>query len=320
MPRAKKLNPGDLAVRFIGNLTLVGDYQGQPFNLRPWQKDRIIRPIFGTLRPDGRRQYRRVFIGLPRKQAKTTKIAGIAGYCLFGECQGKRGQQGYSASGDHKQASLIFNTLASMIRADAELDERCHIYDSYKKIIYEPLDNTFEALSSEASLKHGLSPSHVFFDEVHVFPNRDLHDVLTTGFGARREPLTIYITTAGWNRHSICYELWDYARKVRDGMVDDPTFLPILYEADPEDDWTDEAVWHKAMPALGDFCSLEFIRDECRRARKCPVTRTPSASSTSTSGPSRPAAGSRPSGGRRAAGWIRRDSTAASATGASTWA
>jgi phage terminase large subunit-like protein len=178
MPQ-RKVNPGDLAIRFMENLTLVGDFQGQKFDLRQWQKD-IVRPIFGTLRPDGRRQYRRVFIGLPRKQAKTTKVAGMAGFCLLGECQGKKGQQGYSASGDHKQAALIFKTLASMIRADPYLDERCHIYESYKRIVYEPLDNTFEALSSEASLKHGLSPSHVFFDEVHVFPNRELHDVLTT--------------------------------------------------------------------------------------------------------------------------------------------
>jgi phage terminase large subunit-like protein len=212
-----------------------------------------------------------VFVALPRKQAKTTLIAGEAGFCLLGECQGKQGQQIYSASGDHKQAALIFKTLATMIRADEYLAARCQIYETYKRIVFEPLNNTYEALSSEASLKHGLSPSHVIFDEVHVLPNRELHDVLTTGFGARREPLTIYITTAGWNRHTICYELWDYARKVRDGEVDDPTFLPILYEAGPDDDWTDEAVWHKAMPALDDFCSLEFIRDECRRAKEMPA-------------------------------------------------
>lgn len=263
------VNPGDRAIQFIENLTLVGDYHGQKFELRDWQKG-IVRPIFGTLLPDRRRQYRRVFIGLPRKQAKTTLIAGAAGYCLFGECQGKQGQQIYSASGDTKQAALIFKTLASMIRTDPQLDRMCKVYDSYKKIVFEPLDNSYEALSSEAGLKHGLSPSHVIFDEVHVLPNRDLHDVLTTGFGARREPLTIYITTAGWNRHTICYELWDYARKVRDGIVDDPTFLPILYEAAPDDDWTSEEVWHKVMPALGDFCSLEFIRDECRRAKEMP--------------------------------------------------
>lgn len=263
-------NPGDLAVRFIENLTLVGDYAGQKFLLRDWQRD-IVRSLFGTLLPDGRRQYRKSFLALPRKQAKTTLVAGIAGFCVTGEGCGKSGQQIYSASGDRSQASLIFNTLASMIRADRRLDSLFTIHDSYKRITFKPLGNTFEALSSEAGTKHGLSPSHVLFDEVHVLPNRELHDVLTTGFGARREPLTLYITTAGWDRHSICFEVWDYARKVRDGVVQDPTFLPILYEAAPEDDWEDEAVWHRTMPALGDFCSLEFIREEYREAKQIPA-------------------------------------------------
>jgi phage terminase large subunit-like protein len=264
------MSPADQAVRFIENLTLVGDYHGRSFRLRPWQSD-VVRKLFGTRLPDGRKQYRRVFVALPRKQAKTTLIAGIAGNLLCGEGVGKRGQQIYSASGDRAQAALIFKTLASMIRADKKLDRMCRIYDGYKRVVFEPLGNSYEALSSEAGLKHGLSPSAVLFDELHVLPNRELHDALVTGFGARMEPLTIYITTAGWDRASLCWELWDYARKVRDGVVDDPTFLPILYEAPPEADWTDERVWHAAMPALGDFCSLEFIRDECRRAKEMPA-------------------------------------------------
>ena len=114
------------------------------------------------------------------------------------------------------------------------------MYDGYKRIIYEPADSFYEALSSDAPRKHGLGPSVVLFDEVHVLPNRELHDVLTTGFGARLDPLTIYITTAGWDRTSICWELWDYARKVKDGVIDDPKFLPILYEAAQDADWTAE--------------------------------------------------------------------------------
>lgn len=270
MAKAKATSTESRVVRFIENLTLVGDYQGQKFRPRDWQKN-IVRPIFETRLPDGRRRYRKVFLALPRKQAKTTLTAGIAGYLVFGELQRKRGKRIYSASGDRAQASLIFNTLASMIRADDVLSSNARIYDSYKKIVVDGLDNSYEAVSSEAGLKHGLSPSEVLFDEVHVLPNRQLHDVLTTGFGARREPLAIYITTAGHDRTSICFELWEYARKVRDGIIDDPTFLPILYEADPDDDWTDEAVWRKCMPALGDFCELEFIRDECRRAQQLPA-------------------------------------------------
>ena len=106
---------------------------------------------------------------------------------------------------------------------------------------------------------------------LHVLPNRDLFKALTTAFAATIEPLTIMITTAGWDRTSLCYEQWKYARDVRDGLIQDPGFLPILYETGPEEDWRSQETWHRAMPAPGDFCSIEFIRDECKQAQQLPV-------------------------------------------------
>jgi phage terminase large subunit-like protein len=259
--------PDERAVRFIGNLTHTGDFSGEPFKLRPWQ-EKPVRQIFGTIRPDGLRQYRRVFMALPRKQGKTELAAAMLLYLLLG--QGKTGQSIYSASGDRAQAALIFRAAAQMIRNDKRLSQLCLVYDGYKRIEFQPAGNTYEALSSDAPLKHGLGPSAVLFDELHVLPNRELFRVLTTGFGARREPLTICITTAGWDRHSLCYEQWQYAERVRDGLIKDSTFLPVIWAAKPEDDWTAEKTWRKAMPALGDFCSLEFIEDECRRAKELP--------------------------------------------------
>jgi phage terminase large subunit-like protein len=263
-------DPGRRAVQFLESLTLVGDFAGQPLRLRPWQRA-IVEPLFGTLRKDGRRQYKRCFVALPRKQAKTTLAAGILGYMLFGEGIRKRSQRLYSASGDREQAALTFRTLAEMIRADEYLDAHAHIYDSYKEIEIPSLNNTYEALSRESRLKHGLSPSAVVFDEVHVLPDRDLHDVLTTGFGTRKEPLVIYITTAGWDRLSICWELWEYARGVRDGLVADATFLPIIYEIADGEGWDDERTWRRVMPALGDFCSIDEVREDLARAKQSPA-------------------------------------------------
>lgn len=228
-----------------------------------------MRRLFGTIRPDGKRQYRKMFLAIPRKQGKTELAAAIILYLLLGT--GKHGQQLYSASGTKEQAALTYMAASAMVRNDEKLDGVCHLYDSYKKITLERLGSYYESLSSDAPTQHGRGPSAVIFDELHVFPNRRLFTALTSGFGARQEPLTIMITTAGHDRHSLCYEQWQYARDVRDGKVIDPTFLPILYETDPEADWTDEAVWHKAMPGLGDFCSLEVIQDECRTAKNLPI-------------------------------------------------
>lgn len=263
---ASSVDPGERAVRFFSNLSNTGDYSGQPFRLRPWQAD-PIRKLFGTLRPDGTRQYRKTFWALPRKQGKTEIVAGGGLLLLMG--QGRRNQKVYTAAGDTKQAALIFGAAAEMIRNDPELSAATIVYDGYKRIDYPAGNSSLEVLSSVPKSKHGLGPTAVLIDEYHVV-DEELVNVLTTGFGARRDPLTWMITTAGWDRHSLCYDEWEYARKVAAGVVEDPTYLPVLYAAEPDDDWTDEAVWRKAMPALGDFCNLEFIREEFKKARERP--------------------------------------------------
>jgi phage terminase large subunit-like protein len=267
-PKSPSNDPGQQAVDFVNNLTHTGDFNGVPFALRPWQES-IVRRLFGTMREDGKRRYRKAFLAFPRKQGKTELAAAMILFLLLGT--GKRGQQLYSASGDRDQAALTYRAAAEMIRNDPELESVCLVYDGYKRIVCEPLGSFYQALSSDAPRKHGLRPSAVIFDELHVLPNRDLFNALTTAFGATLEPLTVMITTAGWDRTSLCYEQWKYAEGVRDGLIDDAGFLPVLHQAAPEDDWTSEDTWHKAMPGLGDFCQLDFIRDECKRAQELPA-------------------------------------------------
>jgi len=260
-----RLDPGDRAVRFINNLTLSDDFAGQPFRLRPWQA-RIPRTLFGTIRPDGLRQYRRCLLFLPRKQAKTQLSAAIATYGILGS--GREGQQVLLAASDREQASHLYRKSVQMIAADPWLDAQCRVYSSAKRIETKRTGNVLQVLSSDGRRLHGHNPSTVIIDEVHTQPNRELYDALTSAFGARRDPLTLLISTAGHRRDSLLHDEYEYACKVRDGLIDDPEYLPIIYEAGPDDDWTSESVWHKAMPALGDFANLDFIRSECRKARE----------------------------------------------------
>ena len=89
--------------------------------------------------------------------------------------------------------------------------------------------------------------------------------------GARRQPLMLAITTAGYDRQSVCYEVHDYALKVRDNIIEDPTFLPLIYAAPDDADWQDEDVWHAANPALGDFRKIDEMRAFAARAREVPA-------------------------------------------------
>tara|TARA_Y100000593_G_C4303352_1_gene334490 strand:- start:1455 stop:2516 length:1062 start_codon:yes stop_codon:yes gene_type:complete len=107
-------------------------------------------------------------------------------------------------------------------------------------------------------------------DELHVQKSRDLWDTLLTSTGARREPLCLAITTSGYDRQSICYEIYDYAKKVESGAIEDESFLPVIYEADPEDDITDEQVWKKANPNYGVSLRKEYMQRESQRATEVP--------------------------------------------------
>lgn len=256
------------AVRLINQLTHTkGPFAQQPFNLRPWQI-KIVQRLFKTRR-DGLRQYRTCLLMLPRKNGKTELAAALAIYFLLFD--GEIGAEVYSAAADKDQAALVFNVAAQMIRNDAELLAQCEIIDSQKRIVHRKSGSFYRAISAEAYSKHGFNASVVIYDELHAAPDRELWDVLSTSQGARSQPMLIAITTAGYDRHSILWELYAHAKKVLENPSIDPTFLPILFEAPIGANWTDEKVWRKANPALGDFRSLDEMRIAAARAKEIPA-------------------------------------------------
>lgn len=261
-------NPGsDRAVAVISRLTHTGDFAGKPFNLRPWQENDIVRPLFRT-KKDGLRQYRTCLLMMPRKQGKTELAAAIAIYSLIFDS--KQGEI-YLAAADRDQASKVFQAMVAMLRNDPELEAEIEIVESQKRIVHRKSGSFCRAISAEAYSKHGFNASVVIYDELHCAPNRELWDVLVTSQGGRLEPLMIAISTAGFDRHSILWELYSHAKRVKENPTLDPTFLPIIYEAPIDADWTDEKVWKKANPALGDFRSLEEMRIAAARAKEIPA-------------------------------------------------
>lgn len=264
----KKL--ADKALEFFHNelVFIEGEKAGKPFALELWQAA-IVANLFGWVKPDGTRRFREAFIAVPRKNGKSPLLAGIIDYMAF--CDGEPGAQIYSAAADREQASLIFRHAAGMIMRNENLQARSRIYRSYKAIEFPETDGIFKSLSADAETKHGLNSHAVAIDELHAQPNRDLVDVLTTSTGSRRQPLIVHITTAGYDRNSICFEKYDYACKVRDGIFEDNSFLPVIYEALETDQWDSEEVWHKANPNLGVSVSLDYLRRECQRAKDSPA-------------------------------------------------
>ena len=259
----------DVAVGFF-ETTLVhskGEWAGDPFVLQDWQKNDIVRPIFGWKREDGTRKYRIAYIEIPRKNGKSTMAAGFA-LCLLTN-DGEPGAEVYSAAADREQAAIVFEEAKAMVEASPELSEIC---DPFKRSIAVPSTrSSYRVLSRDAFTKHGLNAHGVVFDEVHAQPDRELWDVLKTSMGARRQPLMVAITTAGYDKDSLCAELHDYARKVLDGTIEDPSFFAYIAAADPEDDWQAESTWAKANPGIGVTVKLEYLREEAKRAAEMPA-------------------------------------------------
>lgn len=244
-----------------------GEWAGRRLKLEPWQATGIIEPLFGTLRPDGLRQYRTALIGVPRKAGKSTMGAAMALRLLFGD--GEPGAEVFSAAADREQAAIVFEIARGMVEANPAWSKAAKVYR--RSIVLPSHGRVYKVLSADAYTKHGLSPHGVIFDELHAQPNRELWDVLTTGQGARRQPLTVAITTAGYDKTSICYELYDYGQKVNAGIVEDPSFFFRWWGVEESDDWEDEETWARAQPNLGVSVSLDFLRTEARQAKHQPA-------------------------------------------------
>lgn len=247
---------------------IEGEKADQPFVLEPWQQA-VNACLMGWKREDGTRRYREAMIYVPRKNGKTPWMAGLVNLVMFTDHE--PGAQLYSAAADRDQAALIFRHASGMVAREPELSSRARIYRSFKSIEYPAEGTIYKALSSDADTKHGLGAHLVIVDELHAHPNAELVDVLLTSTAARRQPLVVYITTADYARESICNTKHDYASKVRDGVVKDSSFLPVIFEATLDDDWTDPAVWAKANPNLGVSVKREYLERECLKAQQEPT-------------------------------------------------
>ncbi len=255
----------DRRVRFIEKYCRYpeGPKAGQTIKLDRWQKEEIIYPAFGWKEKEtGLRRYRQVFLAIPRKNAKTTLTAAIAESILFQDAEQKA--QVYCAAGERFQAGIIYQALKYFVESDANISKRLRVYKN--ELHYDKWQSFVKVLSAESKSKHGFNAHAVFFDELHTQPNRNLWDVLTSSMLAREQPIVFVMTTAGTDTNSLCYEQWEYARNVRDGVIIDDRFLPVLYEADPSDDWHDPKVWKKANPGLGSIISEKNFRIEYEKA------------------------------------------------------
>ena len=246
-----------------------GEWAGRPFELLDWQWEQIVAPLFGWKRADGTRRYRRGYIEVPKKNGKSALFSGLSLYLLMAD--GEPGAEIYSAAVDRDQAGIVYNEAANMVEASPALLSKLDVVRSTKRIVFKQTRSVYRALSADVPAKEGLNAHAVLIDELHAQKNRELWDTLRYAGASRRQPLNLAITTAGYDRHSICWEQHCYAEQVLTGVIEDSSFFAFISAAGPEDDWTDPEVWKKANPSFGTTVNAEQFAEDCNEAQESPA-------------------------------------------------
>lgn len=240
-------------------------WAGKTFLLEPWQEHCIVAPLFGWKIEGGLvllRRFRVAYIEIPRKNGKTTLAAGIALQGLTADDE--PGAEVYAGATTKPQASILFRDVI-----------RCR-GQALKKLTKErggSLEFTrngsfFRPVPAKAENLDGLNGSRIIVDELHAHKSRDLWDVLLDSTGARLQPLSVAITTAGADRTSICWEVRELVRSMLEGAPDhDDSLFGFVACAEDKDDWESPETWWKANPNMRVSVTEESLAHQAKLAR-----------------------------------------------------
>jgi phage terminase large subunit-like protein len=262
------------AIEFIENFCKhsKGKMGGKPFILELWQKA-LVAATFGFIHKiDGTRKYRELGLIVARKNGKSALGSGIALYMQVAD--GEPGPEIVSAATKKDQAKIIWSESKRMVKKSPTLRKR--IKTLVAELVSEFNDGSFKPLSSDSNTLDGLNVHCALIDELHAIEDKNLYDVIVDGMSAREQPLTVITTTAGTVREGIFDIKYDEYERIINGYDDpdgykDERVLPIIYELDSREEWTDEKCWKKANPGLGTIKKYDELKRKVEKAKANPL-------------------------------------------------
>lgn len=257
-----------------------GPFAGKPFELAPWEWDGVVKPLYGWIRPDDRGGWKRRFdfalVGIPKKCGKTTLGAGLGLYHFIAD--GEAGPLVLPTAVTKEQAGLVQECAYNMARASPAFRSILEFQKATRGLRYPAKNGVFRSLAHDANSTHGPNASLVIMDEWHAWKGnagRDFFETIQYAGAARRQPLTLAITTAGDDVDTVCYERWQYAREILSGRESrDTSFFAFICEATPEDDLDSPEVWARVIPSLGITIDPGQFARELARAKTSPTAWT----------------------------------------------
>ncbi|PEC65351.1 terminase large subunit [Bacillus toyonensis] len=263
-------NRANHAIEFVENFCKhsKGKMGGKPFLLELWQKA-MTAALFGFVHKiDGIRKYREFMLIVARKNGKSAWGSAIALYLMVAD--NEPGPEIVSAATKKDQAKIIWSEAKRMVKKSPILSKR--IRTLVAEMISDFNDGSFKPLSSDSNTLDGLNVHCSLIDELHAIEDKNLYDVIVDGMTAREQPISIITTTAGTVREGIFDIKYEEAERIINGYDDpdgykDERVLPIIYELDKREEWTEESCWKKANPGLGTIKNLDQLRSKVEKAK-----------------------------------------------------
>ena len=255
---------------FVESLAHVeGALAGKPLRLDEWQVF-VLASLNGWRDPQTNlRRFRRAYVEVPRKNGKSTLLAGVALY--FFAVDGESGAKVYTAAASTHQARIVFDIANAMARqavveiggVSRHLSDVLEIkIEDHKLRLHNDYSAVMQPIASQTKSKDGKNPHLGIADELHEHEKADVWNSLASAMGAREHPLLIAITTAGSNVAGICFEQHRYVEALLDGSMVNEAYFGLIYCADEGDDPGDFETWQKANPSLGSAKSRRYMEDE----------------------------------------------------------
>lgn len=228
--------------------------------------------IYGWVHKDsGYRRFNKGYWQVARKNAKSQSLACVASYEAF--ALGENMSEVYIGATKSEQSKIVYNETLAQIKACDFLKGKWK--DAYGKITHLKSDSYITALSKDANKTgDGFNPQTAIIDEYHAHKTSEILDVLDSGMGARPQPLTMIITTAGFELANPCFRVeYKYISQILDPEtpIDNENYFIMVNELDKNDDIKDESVWEKANPIICSYEEgIEKVRKDFKEAQDAP--------------------------------------------------
>lgn len=245
-----------------------GRWKGKPFIMDQWWQIQLVSRLFGVVNKEGKRQYRRVLLFVPKKVGKTELSAAIS--CRLFYRDGESTPEIYTLASDVEQAKICYKAAVMMVEASKALLKKSKPLKSQRRIMHRTNDGEYRVLSGKGPGKQGPSIHCAVVDEVHEMTDREAHDAITNplAYAAREQPVLIIASTSGTNDQAFGKAIFDEAVAIQRGELYDPRTLAYVWSAGIRADWRDEKVWHAVNPGLGHTTSLDDFRAQIAKAEE----------------------------------------------------